>query len=288
MEALKRLYEAALRGGKRGWNPDDPVGLDPETRNDLYKRDFYSGPVGAFNAGIVDPTLMLGDALLRGGNALLHSGSALVGQTSEEIGLSSPGMGKRLERDILGMAQMSMGGVGRFGGVAAQSHNAANRAREAATARRLVKGADGSSDLGFIGSEVEIASGGRFPQGPIRMRQGISGKDGYGARHISHDKHQRAQDIGYRDNLDLIEDVAKNHDTVVEQVNGRLMLVKTDGQNRYAIAEFQDGGWKRLIGKDDPYYGVTTGYPDRSNAIGKPHRSDLIRQIKKGGKLLEE
>jgi hypothetical protein len=291
MEALKRLYEAVLRGGMRGWNPDDPIGYDPQTKaghRQLVQQYPILAPVQAFNEMIGYPAMAAGDAVLRGGNALLHGGAAFAGQATEEIGLSSPGMGKRLERDLLGMAQMSIGGAGRLGGVAAQSRNAASRAHEIATARRFVKNADGNPDLGRIGPEVETTSGGRFPQAPIRMQQGISGKEGYGARHISPDKHQRAQDIGYRDGLDLIKDVAKSHDTVVEQINGRLMLVKTDGQNRYAIAEFQDGGWKRLIGKDDPYYGVTTGYPDRGNAIGKPHRTDLIREIKKGGKLLGE
>ena len=244
-------------------------------------------PIQAFNEAIGYPATAAADAVLRGGNAALHGGAALAGQAYNEA-TGESGMGRRLERDILGLAHMVGAGAGRLGGIAAQSRNVASRAQEAATAKRFMKGADGSTDLGRIGSEVEAASGGRFPQGPIRMKQGISGKDGYGGRHISPDKHQRAQEIGYRDGLELIEDVARNHNTVVEQVNGRLMLVKTDGQNRYAIAEFQDGGWKRLIGKDGPYYGVTTGFPEDAKNIGKINREYLSREIgRKGGKKLK-
>lgn len=120
------------------------------------------------------------------------------------------------------------------------------------------------------------------------MREGVPGADGYGAAHISPDKHKRAQSLGYSDGFDLIEDVAKNHDVVVEQINGRLMLVKRDGQNRYIIAEYQNGGWRQLIGKADPYYGVTTGFPDNSSALTRPQRSDLNRQLRGGAKKLFE
>lgn len=61
------------------------------------------------------------------------------------------------------------------------------------------------------------------------MQERGPGADRYGAAHISPDKHKRAQSLGYSDGFDLIEDVAKNHDVVVEQINGRVMLVKRDG-----------------------------------------------------------
>ena len=117
-------------------------------------------------------------------------------------------------------------------------------------------------------------------------RQGLPGPGGYGARHISPDKHRRARELGYADGLDLIKDVAKNHDVTVEQLNGRLMLVKRDGQNRYAIAEYREGeGWRRLIGRNDPYYGVVTGFPEYSRDT-KPGRANLERVLSKGGKPL--
>lgn len=116
---------------------------------------------------------------------------------------------------------------------------------------------------------------------------GRAGEKGYGARHISPRKHERAQKLGYRDGLELIKDVAENYDTVVEEVNGRLMPAKRNGQSRYAIAEYRDGSRKSLHGKGEPFYGVTTGLPDgkRQAERGKTPLSDAI---KKGGKLLDE
>ncbi|MBK5933527.1 hypothetical protein [Rhodovulum imhoffii] len=94
--------------------------------------------------------------------------------------------------------------------------------------------------------------------------------------------------MGYADGFDLIEDVAKNHDVVVEQINGRLMLVKREGQNRYVIAEYQPGGiWDRILGIKDQYYGVTTGFPDGygQSVRGK---TSLNRALNSGGTKLWE
>ena len=121
------------------------------------------------------------------------------------------------------------------------------------------------------------------------MQQGLSGPDGFGVRHLSPDKNRRAKVVGYGNGEELIKDVAQNHDIALEQVNGRLMLVKKDRQNRYAIAEYRNGGLERFIGKGNPYYGVTTGYPDQPNAIGKPHRTALYKEKqKRSGKILWE
>ena len=119
------------------------------------------------------------------------------------------------------------------------------------------------------------------------MQQGLSGPDGFGARHLTPDKHIRVKNLGYKNALDLIEDVAKRHDVVVEQRNGRLMLVKRDGRNFYAIAEQRNGGLERFIGKSNPYYGVTTGFPEAKKNVGK--NTEYIERIfRRGGKKLWE
>lgn len=290
MSVLRHLLEEAIMRGKKAWNPDDPLGMDPDViaahRQKAAQNPFLR-PVQQFNESAGYPATALADALLRGGNAALHGGATLAGQ-GWGAATGQQGMGRRLTRDLLGMAQMSTGGVGRFGGVAAQGQNAAGRVREVATSRQFVRGADGSIQLGRIGPEVEQASGGRFPQGPIRMQQGLSGPDGFGARHISPDKHQRAQKIGYTDGIALAKDVARNYDVVIEQRNGRLMLVKKERQNRYAIAERRNGGLERFIGKGKPYYGVTTAFPGYPRKA-KPGKISLEKALNGGGiKLWEE
>lgn len=118
------------------------------------------------------------------------------------------------------------------------------------------------------------------------MQRGVSGEGGFDARHISPDKHARAQALGYEDGVDLIKDVAKNHDVVVEQVNGRLILVTRDKQNRYVVLEpRREGFFQHVFGKDDPFYGVTTGFPDRAKHAGKP-TAELPRTLKKPGNSL--
>lgn len=288
MQALKHLFEAFIRGGMRGWNPNDPLGYDPATKRRLHddaEAHPVMRPLDAFNRMIGYPAMAAGDAGLRGVNALVHSGASAANQLMRELGLAGP-HDNRLERDLVGMASMGLGSAGRIGGLAGLGGVAVTKGRQAATARRFVKGADKSIRLGAIGPQVEAASKGWYRQGPIRMRQGLPGPGGYGARHISPDKHRRARELGYADGLDLIKDVAKNHDVTVEQLNGRLMLVKRDGQNRYAIAEYREGeGWKRLIGRNDPYYGVVTGFPEYSRDT-KPGRTNLERVLSKGGKSL--
>ena len=81
------------------------------------------------NRAITVPSIALGDAFLRTVNAGVHGGAALLGQGAGELG---PGNGRVPERDILGMAQISMGGAGRLGGVVANSHGALRQAENAA------------------------------------------------------------------------------------------------------------------------------------------------------------
>ncbi len=120
-----------------------------------------------------------------------------------------------------------------------------------------------------------------MPEGFIRLERGEAGKDGYGALHISDERHEAARKLGYEDGLEMIEDVARNYDAVLQQANGRLMLVKHGGQNRYGIVE--------LVPGDDAYYGVTTGFMDTARNAKREHRTSVYRALNKNGaKLLWE
>ncbi len=77
--------------------------------------------------------------------------------------------------------------------------------------------------------------------------------------------------MGYQDEIEMLEDISANYDIVVEQDNGRLMLVKQKGANRYGIVELREG--------DDAYYGYTTTYNEGSKNIGKPGKTSLDRQL---------
>ncbi|WP_136661703.1 hypothetical protein [Nitratireductor sp. XY-223] len=152
--------------------------------------------------------------------------------------------------------------------------------------QRFYRGSDGSVDLGHMPPGVDRASDGRVPQGPVRMEVGESGKEGFGALHITPEKHQRARELGYRIAFDLVEDVAKGRTTVIEQANGRVMLVKEPGKgeaNRYIITEFQRGSWLDRLLRRDQYHGVTTGFPESTKHVGKPNRTILRRTLNKTG-----
>lgn len=143
---------------------------------------------------------------------------------------------------------------------------------------KFYRGAGGNVDLGRINKQIENATDGRQPEGPIRMEMGREGKGGFGARHITEEKHERARRLGYRDGHHLIEDVAAGLTEVVEQANGKLMLVKRgeDGANRYVITKFQRGSWLDRLSRREQYHGVTTGYPEGSRNVGK--RSEILKR----------
>lgn len=149
---------------------------------------------------------------------------------------------------------------------------------------KFYRGAGGNVDLGHINKQIEAASDGRQPEGPIRMEMGREGSGGFGAWHITEGKHERARALGYRDGHHLIEDVSAGFTEVVEQANGKLLLVKRgeDGANRYVITKFQRGSWLDSLLKRNPYHGVTTGYPEGSRHIGT--ETELSRKaLKKPG-----
>lgn len=297
--AFSRILGRGRSGALAGWNPDNPIGLNPAWEQEL--RDL----------GVTRPNGSRGTILQAINEALLHSGASALDMAGKGVGAAyGGGVGaltgvaeelgaprtEALERDLMAVPESVLGGLGGLGGMATKANGAVQSAQRLArnpqwlkehpTSKRFVRGDDGSIDLGRIGPEVERASGGKHSQAPIRMQRGLSGPEGFGARHISPDKHDRAQQLGYGDGVDLIKDAAKNHQIVVEQINGRLMLVKIDGQNRYAIGEYRpQSPLKRMLGVGDDFYGVTTGFPDGKRQ-SKRGNTALKDAIEAGGKAV--
>ena len=172
------------------------------------------------------------------------------------------------------------------GGAGQVSRLAARKLDDVLEEGRYYRGADGSIDLGFVASEISETSGGTLKGAKIRMELGEEGLGGFGARHISPDKHERARALGYKHGWNLIEDVARNHELIIQQHNNRLMLVLPEGQNRYAVAEWHPArGWNKIIGKDDQYT-ITTGFPDTVRNANRPNRSSASQELKKGGSIV--
>lgn len=126
MGAMEHIFQAA----RRGLNPGDPVGLDPQTILDEQQPGgaFY-GPVGAIGRTLFVPMIAAGDAVLRGVNAAVHGGAAAAGQIAQELG-QSQGMGHRLERDILMMPEALTGSVGRLPSAIQQGNMVPKMARQ--------------------------------------------------------------------------------------------------------------------------------------------------------------
>ncbi|MCY6380966.1 hypothetical protein [Hoeflea prorocentri] len=145
--------------------------------------------------------------------------------------------------------------------------------------RSFLTSSDGTIDFGRISKEMAEASGGRLSEKPIRLELGETGTDGYGALHLGPQRRERAVRLGYRDEIEMIEDVARHFDVAVEQTNGRLMLVKKNGTNRYVIVELIEG--------EDAFYGVTTTFIEGSKNVGKERHTNLHKELhKRGGKQI--
>lgn len=129
--------------------------------------------------------------------------------------------------------------------------------------------ADGSIDFGWIPQEIEEKSEGRFPAAPIRLEKGE--KWAYGHAHISPERIKEMKEAGYGDELDMLQNITSNFTDVYEQPNGRLLLVKKNGQKKYAAVELQKDA--------DNYYGVTTWFLDEKNPKGKPYEERSKRKL---------
>ncbi len=106
---LRRLGRAAWAGAKRGWDPNDPLGLDPGTVTDLSNRGYLNNPISNL---VLRGGLPILDALGRTMNAGIHGGASLAGQVAREFGESRSGA-RRLERDLTALMHV-LPGVGRL------------------------------------------------------------------------------------------------------------------------------------------------------------------------------
>ena len=133
----------------------------------------------------------------------------------------------------------------------------------------FVTSPDGKIDFGNIPAEIEEKSGGKYPEAPIRMEEGA--KEDYGRSHIGEERIKEIKDAGYKDELDMLSDVAKNYTQIYEQPNGRLLLVKKNGKSKYAVVELQKN--------PDNYYGTTTMFFDEKPLRGKPYEERSGRKL---------
>ncbi|WP_420411594.1 hypothetical protein [Roseibium sp.] len=145
--------------------------------------------------------------------------------------------------------------------------------------RKFLTASNGTIDFGYLRKGIAKTDGSPLPHKPIRVEEGKEGKEGFGADHLAPERHERARELGYRDAIHMMEDVSRNYDTIVEMTNGRLLLVKQNGSNRYAVVELQEG--------PDAFYGMTTTFPEQRGNVGKSKRIYLNREIdRKGGKVI--
>lgn len=130
-----RLIQEAARGGRRGWNPNDPIGYDPQTKarhRQAAAENPFLAPVQGFNDLIGYRAVGLADAGLRGLNAAAHATATTGGQLVNEIAGTSD---RRGERDIMMLMQMLGARAGRPGTGAAVSglgRSSANTAKKGA------------------------------------------------------------------------------------------------------------------------------------------------------------
>ncbi len=135
--------------------------------------------------------------------------------------------------------------------------------------RTFILSPEGSIDFGVVPDEIAEASNGRFPGAPIRLEEGAP--DDFGRSHISKERIEEFKSLGYRDELDMLHDVAQHFTSIYEQPNGRLLLVKKNGKNKYAVVELQK--------KADNYYGATTWFVDMKPLRGKPYEERSGRKL---------
>lgn len=182
--ALERVWNVSKKRFVNAWDPDDPVGLNVETRIEQRRPGgYFHGPIGFANEAISGPLIAVGDTILRAGNGLLHGGAFGVNQIASELGLVGQN-DRRLARDILGMVQMSLGRAGSaptFAGKTGRVRHASPKIRRRISAeprlsatRRQHDGALRSGRLGSgratrISTQPEPPAGAYetiFPRGP--------------------------------------------------------------------------------------------------------------------------
>lgn len=177
-------------------------------------------------------------------------GEAMVARYSASMGKKPAEVRNTLDSMVKWEPAKFIGMVERF---AAERASQAPGFRERADAEEFVRAPDGSLDFGKIGAEIEAASGGLYPAGVIRMREGEP--DTYGRAHIEFGKMERLRAAGYPSVEAFVFDIAQNYVQAWEQPNQRLLLVKER-------ARYHDAASVELVrAQGGGYYIVSTALP---------------------------
>lgn len=126
----------------------------------------------------------------------------------------------------------------------------------------FLKSPAGTVDWGNIAPDAVAASGGKLKDVPIRIMEGA---EDFGYDHMQPERLRRIQRLGFSGPDDFVDYVAKNHNMVVEQDNGRIGLVVAPGRglernrpaNNYMAVELRPNG---------DHYGVTTVLPNAADS----------------------
>lgn len=119
--------------------------------------------------------------------------------------------------------------------------------------KTFLKTSKGTFDFGNIDENVSKAI--NKPAAPIVLEPG---NDEYGKIHIERKHIEKLKKAGYESVESFVEDVASNYTKIWEQPNGRLMLVKENGDAKLSIIELQEYG-------EGKYYGVSTAFIAEKN-----------------------
>ncbi len=129
--------------------------------------------------------------------------------------------------------------------------------------RSFLKTRKGAFDFGSIDENVSKVI--NKPAAPIRLEPG---NDEYGKVHIEKKRIEKLKKAGYESVESFVEDVASNYTKIWEQPNGRLMLVKENGDAKLSIIELQEHA-------EGNYYGVSTAFIAEKNYPQKGGRKLL-------------
>jgi hypothetical protein len=91
--------------------------------------------------------------------------------------------------------------------------------------KRTVFGSGGRSDLGFV--TIEIAAACKVQTGPIRLLQGLEGRNsGFGLEHIlaKPGRLRQIESFGFRDVVSYVQYIATNFSAVATEDSGRLIF----------------------------------------------------------------
>lgn len=207
-DAFERVWDVSLKSFSKAWNPNDPIGLDPQTRMEMQRPgELFHGPIGFAINAIWGPFIAVGDTLIRGSNALLHAGAFGINQLAREFGLANGKYDKRLARDILGMAQMVSGSVGRAPAIAGQLRSPARDSRLATstTTKKATKKVDNFEAFDRSKNSIQIEETARKLKNPFVDERKFS--DYIFKPNAAHGKDHVFRSLGYsrEDSAELVK-----------------------------------------------------------------------------------